>query len=109
MGHSWYPARMVTAYSPGKYRISIFQGLTREGESQAIKEHKGTSRKAPRIDRETDFFKDLFGRTTSPIVREVTQGAELIVDLDKETPAAKQAQTEQLKKHNGLQQGGSLF
>src|SRR5271157_3318450 len=35
--------------SPGKYRISIFQGLTREGESKAPKEHKGNSRKAPVI------------------------------------------------------------
>jgi hypothetical protein len=89
---------------PGKYRISIFRGLTREGESQALKEHKGSSRKAPGIDRETDLFEDLFGPTTSPIVREVTPGAELIVDLDKETPAVKQAQTEQIKKRQ-LQSG----
>jgi hypothetical protein len=89
---------------PGKYRISIFQGLTREGEGKAIKEHKGTSRKAPVIDRETDFFKGLFGPTTSPIVREVTQGGELVVDLDKESPAAKQAQTEKRKRER--QQSG---
>ena len=87
---------------PGKYRISIFQGLTREGESKAP---KGRSRNAPRIDRETDFFKDLFGPTTSPIVREVTQGAELIVDLDKESPAAKQvAEQAQMEKRKRLQQ-----
>src|SRR5271157_954208 len=75
---------------PGKYRISIFQGLTREGESKAPNVHKGPSRKAQVINRETDFLEGLFGPTTSPIVREITQGAELIVDLDKESPAAKQ-------------------
>jgi hypothetical protein len=93
---------------PGKYRISIFQGLTREGEGKAHKEHKGTSRKASVINREMDFLEGLFGPTTSPIVREVTQGAELIVDLDKESPAAKQAakqaQTEKRKRER--QQSG---
>jgi hypothetical protein len=89
---------------PGKYRISIFQGLTREGEGKINNERKGRSRKAPRIDRETDFFKDLFGPTSSPIVREITQGVELIVDLDKETPAAKQVQAEKRKRE--LQQSG---
>ena len=87
-----------TLYRRVSYRISIFQGFTREGESKALKEHKGTSRKAPVIDRETDFFKDLFGPTTSPIVREVTQGGELVVDLDKESPAANQAQSEKRKR-----------
>ena len=48
--------------SPGKYRISIFQGLTREGENKAIKEYKGSPRKGAGIDRETDFLKDMFGR-----------------------------------------------
>ena len=84
--------------SPGKYRISIFQGLTREGENRAIKEYKGNPRKGAGIDRETDFLKDMFGEKTSPIVREVAPGAELIVDLDKEMPAAKEAQKEKLKK-----------
>ena len=79
---------------PGKYRISIFQGLTREGETKAHAEHKVRSRNTPRIDRETDFFKDAFGPSSSPIVREVTQGAELIVDLDKEMPATAKAHTE---------------
>jgi hypothetical protein len=83
---------------PGKYRISIFQGLTREGESMALEERKGTSRKAPVINRETDFFKGFFGPTTSPIVREVTPGAELVVDLDKESPPAKETQKEKLKR-----------
>ena len=89
----------------GKYRISIFQGLTREGESKAP---KGRSRNAPRIDRETDLFKDLFGPRTSPIVREVTQGAEVIVDLDKESPAAKQAakQAQMEKRKREQQQSG---
>ena len=41
---------------PGQYRILIFQGLTREGESKAPPHHKGTSRKAPGNNRETDFF-----------------------------------------------------
>ena len=89
---------------PGQYRISIFQGLTREGESKVLPDHKGTSRKAPGNNRETDFFEGLFGPTTSPIVREVTQGAELIVDLDKEAPAAKQAETEKRKRER--QQSG---
>jgi hypothetical protein len=83
---------------PGKYRISIFQGLTREGESKARSEHQRRPRDVPRIDRETDFFKGVFGPSTSPIVREVNEGAELIVDLDKETPAGNQAQTEKGKK-----------
>jgi hypothetical protein len=93
---------------PGKYRISIFQGLTREGESKVLPDHKGTSRKAPGNNRETDFFEGLFGPTTSPIVREVTQGAELIVDLDKEAPAAKQAakQAETEKRKRERQQSG---
>lgn len=89
---------------PGQYRISIFQGLTRQGESKVLPDHKGTSRKAPGINRETDFFEGLFGPTTSPIGREVTQGAELIVDLDKEAPAAKQAETEKRKRER--QQSG---
>jgi hypothetical protein len=83
---------------PGKYRISIFQGLTREGESKAHAEQKGSPRNAPPIDRETDFLKGAFGPSTSPIVREVTEGAELIVDLDKETPEPAQAQTERRKR-----------
>jgi hypothetical protein len=84
--------------SPGKYRISIFQGLTRDGENQVIKEHKGSSRKGPVIDRETDFFKDLFGPTTSPIVREVAKDSDLVVDLEKETSAAKEVQMEKRKR-----------
>jgi hypothetical protein len=91
---------------PGKYRISIFQGLTRDGENKTRQEHQGTSRKVPAIDRETDFFKELFGPTTSPIEREVTQGGELIVDLDKETPAAKQAQMETVKRRKAQQAAG---
>ncbi|MGZ3413426.1 MAG: hypothetical protein ACXWNX_06600 [Isosphaeraceae bacterium] len=93
---------------PGQYRISIFQGLTREGESKVLPDHKGTSRKAPGNNRETDFFEGLFGPTTSPIGREVTQGAELIVDLDKEAPAAKQAakQAETEKRKRERQQSG---
>jgi hypothetical protein len=83
---------------PGKYRISIFQGLTREGEGKIEKKQNARSRNAPRIDRETDFFKDLFGPTTSPIVREITQGGELVVDLEKETPAAKEAQAAERKR-----------
>jgi hypothetical protein len=82
---------------PGKYRISIFQGLTREGEGKFGKEQKRRPRNAPRIDRETDFFKDMFAPATSPIVREITPGVELIVDLDKELPAAKQIQAERLR------------
>ncbi len=89
--------------SPGKYRISIFQGLTREGESKLPSEQKRRSRNAPQIDRETDLFKDLFGPTTSLIVREINQGRELIVDLDKEMPPAKKVQAEQRKR---LQQLG---
>ena len=93
---------------PGKYRISIFQGLTREGESKAPKVHKGTSRKAPVINRDTDFLEGLFGPTTSPIVRKMARGAELIVDLDKESPAAKQAakQKKMEKRKREEQQSG---
>ena len=46
----------------------------------------------PAIDRDTDSFKEMFGRSNSPVVREVKAGEEVIVDLDVETPAAKKIQ-----------------
>ena len=86
------PGANGSGIPPGKYRIGIFQGLTREGEKKAQSEAKPRSRNSPAIDRDTDFFKEMFGRTTSPIVRDVKPGEEVVVDLDVETPAAKEAQ-----------------
>jgi hypothetical protein len=74
---------------PGKYRVSIFQGLTRDAERKANEEGKLRVRRGEAITRDTDMLKDLFGPNTSPIVRQIREAGELVVDLDAEMPRAK--------------------
>jgi hypothetical protein len=74
---------------PGKYRLSIFQGLTRDAERKANEEGKLRGRRGETITRDTDMLKDLFGSNTSPIVREISEAGEIVVDLDAEMPQAK--------------------
>ena len=67
---------------PGKYRVAVTQKMLREAFEAA--RPKAAPGKKP-ITRETDFLDDKFGPTTSPIVREIKESTELMVDLDRPT------------------------
>lgn len=67
---------------PGKYRVAVTQRMLREA-FEAAKRRAAPGKKP--ITRETDFLDDRFGPTTSPIVREIHEATELVVDLDRPT------------------------
>jgi hypothetical protein len=76
------PGRDGYGIPPGKYRIAVTQKMTRETfdatKPQPKKGWKG-------VDRETDTLANRFSLESSPIVREVKTGEELVIDLDKPT------------------------
>jgi hypothetical protein len=64
---------------PGKYRVSLTQELTRE----AVDKKNANLKKNQKIfDRDTDMLKGQYGQN-SPIVREIKDSTELVIDLDK--------------------------
>jgi len=67
---------------PGKYRIAVTQKMKREALNAANPNPK-SKKKGP--DRETDMLKDRFGADTSPILRDIPQSTDLVIDLDKPT------------------------
>jgi hypothetical protein len=69
---------------PGKYRIAITQKLTRETFNSVNKSRK-PMRDGPGPNREADTLGNRFGLETSPIIREVDQDQEVVIDLDRPT------------------------
>jgi hypothetical protein len=67
--------------APGKYRVAVTQKYSRE----AFDAEKKAGRTKKRADRETDMLANKFGLATSPIIREVKTGGELVIDLDRPT------------------------
>jgi len=66
---------------PGKYRVAVTQKMSREAFDAAKK--TGTIKKG--VDKETDMLAGQFSLTTSPIIREVKTGGQLVIDLDHPT------------------------
>jgi len=62
---------------PGRYRVAVTQKMTREAF------HAAHPRPKRGDDREADMLKNRYGLTTSPIIREVRSGSELVIDLDR--------------------------
>ncbi len=79
------PGREGRGIPPGKYRIAVTQRMSREA-FEAAKPKAKPGQKP--ITRETDFLEDKFGPKTSPIVREIKDSIDLVIDMDKPTEGA---------------------
>jgi hypothetical protein len=64
---------------PGKYRVSLTQELTREA---VDKKNANLKKNQQMFDRDTDMLKGQYGQN-SPLVREIKDSTELVIDLDK--------------------------